>query len=442
MFQSLQALFKTVHFETKFGHLLSHHVMKLNQNLAILFWLYTNKTDSQNNAPVYCRITLDGNRTQFSTGKKINLLKWEGRDSKAFRSDQEVIELKEDLETIKGDLRRLYNQLTATHQMVTGEMIKNAFTGKGQEKKTIIQLFDAFIAMYKQKVDQKKAAYRTLQKFYTLKFKMVGFLKKEFSLSDKPLCELKASFGHNLKHYFSVNEHLSENTAMIYIRKIKQILEFAVMRDWIKKNPLKEFKCAYKNPFRETLTMDEIICLRDFDFAERHLSETRDIFIFSCFTGYAYQEVYELSPDCIVTGMDKNKWVVKIRQKTDEKEMVPLLPIALDLIEKYKADPRCIAKNKILPVHTNQAYNRELKNVAKAAGIKKHLTTHIARHTFATTVTLENDVPIESVSKMLGHRSIRTTQIYAKVSLKKLSNNMNELRSKLFPVTASAETGS
>ena len=405
--------------------------MKLNQNLAILFWLYANKTDSQNNAPVYCRITLDGNRTQFSTGKKINVFKWDERETKAYKHDQEVIELKEDLETIKGDLRRLYNQLTATHEMITGEMLKNAYTGKGQEKKTIIQVFDIFISMYKQKVDEDKASYSTLQKFYTLRFKMIAFLKKEFSISDKPLCELKPSFGFNLKHYFSVHEHLNENTSMIYIRKIKQILEFAVMRDWLKTNPLKEFKCAYKNPFRETLTMDEVIKLRDFKFKEKHLGETRDIFIFSCYTGFAYQEVYGLTADCIVIGMDKNKWVVKVREKTGERETLPLLPTALELMEKYKEDPRCLASNKLLPVHTNQAYNRELKNVAKTVGIKKHLTTHIARHTFATTVTLENDVPIESVSKMLGHRSIRTTQIYAKVSLKKLSNNMLELKKKL-----------
>lgn len=219
------------------------------------------------------------------------------------------------------------------------------------------------------------------------------------------------------------------------MRNAKQVFQFAVTREWVKSNPLKSFRCAYKHPYRETLSQEEIFSLINCEFATSDLTEARDIFIFSCYTAFAYQEAYDLTPDCIITGMDKKKWAVIVRQKTGEKEMVPLLPPALAIIEKYKNDARCIANDKLLPVRSNQEYNRVLKRVAKIAGIKKHLNTHIARHTFATTITMENDVPIETISKIMGHTSIRTTQIYTKVSLKKLSNNMNELSAKLFPAS-------
>ena len=140
--------------------------------------------------------------------------------------------------------------------------------------------------------------------------------------------------------------------------------------------------------------------------------------------------------------MDGNKWANSQRQKTGMPELVPLLPPALGIIEKYENHPYCVANNKLLPILSNQKYNKALKQIAKFARIKKNLTTHIARHTFATTILLDNDVPLETTSKLLGHNSIRSTQIYAKVSLKKLSNNMNDLRNKLFTKNGIAKTGS
>lgn len=157
----------------------------------------------------------------------------------------------------------------------------------------------------------------------------------------------------------------------------------------------------------------------------------RDIFLFSCYTGYAYAEVRALTPDHVGMGLDGEKWIFISRQKTDNRSNVMLLPEALQLIEKYKRHPVCVNSGKLFPVKSNQKYNDYLKEIADLCGIKTELTTHIARHTFATTITLANDVPIESVSSMLGHKSIRTTQVYAKVVQKKLSNDMKSLRAKL-----------
>lgn len=192
---------------------------------------------------------------------------------------------------------------------------------------------------------------------------------------------------------------------------------------------------------RLVLTMEELLAIQNVALPIDYLSEVRDVYIFSCYTGYSYYEVSMLTPDHVIRGMDGNKWISIKRHKTGEPEMVPLLPIPLSIIEQYKNHPDCLVNGKLLPVKSNTKYNMHLKQVAERAKVKKYLTTHTARHTFATTVTLEHDVPLETVSRLLGHRSIRTTQIYAKVSLKKLSNNINDLRQKLNHESFSKKTG-
>lgn len=415
--------------------------MKVNSNMAILFWLYTQKKDESGKAPIYCRITLGGKRTQFSTANKIESEFWISNANKIDKKSTDAVTINEDLDSIKGDLRKIYNQLTATHKAVTGEMVKNAFTGKGQEKKTIMDVFNINIVLLKEAVKKGKAALKTQQRLENIQRKFQAYLKKEFHLSDKPLVELKASLGDDLKHYFTVHCNIGDNTTFKYISIIKELLDFAELKGWLDKNPISKYKCPYKNPNREVLSMIELGMLMEATMPNKMLDRVRDCYLFSCFTGYAYQEVDNLTKDNVVIGMDGNKWISLSRHKTDEPELVPLLPIPLEIIDRYKNDVWANANNKLLPVRSNQKYNKNLKKVAEVAGIRKHLTTHTARHTFATTVALEHDVPMETVSRLLGHRSIRTTQIYAKVSLKKLSNNMNDLRNKLSPAFPFVKTG-
>ncbi len=412
--------------------------MKVNSNMAILFWINIQKKDDSGKAPIYCRITLDGKRSQFSTAKKIEPDFWCSNSNHVNKKSPDAIEINEDLDTIKGELRKFYNQLTSTHKHITCEMIKNAYTGKGQERKTMMDIFNINIEKLKVAVKNGKAALKTQQRLENIHRKVQAFLKKEFHLSDIHLAQLKPSLGNDLKDYFNINCNIADNTTFKYISIIKELLDFAVDKTWLDKNPIKHFKCPYKNPHREVLTMIEIGTLMETKMPNAMVERARDCYVFSCFTGYAYNEVNNLTKDNIVIGMDGNKWISLRRHKTDEPELVPLLPIPLEIIERYKDDVWANANNKLLPIRSNQKYNKNLKKVAELAGIKKHLTTHTARHTFATTVALEHDVPMETVSRLLGHRSIRTTQIYAKVSLKKLSNNMNELRYKLsFPLVAS-----
>jgi len=200
---------------------------------------------------------------------------------------------------------------------------------------------------------------------------------------------------------------------------------------WLEKDPFVGFKMNKQDVEPEYLTEDELQALASKEFAIARLTQVRDIFLFCCFTGLAYTDVHKLTRSQIVKGIDGEQWIFTHRQKTETASRIPLLPTATAVLARYENDPQSIVKGKILPVPTNQKMNGYLKEIADLCGINKYLTTHMARHTFATTVTLTNGFPIETVSKMLGHKNLRTTQHYAKIIDKKVSDDMIVLRAKL-----------
>ena len=209
------------------------------------------------------------------------------------------------------------------------------------------------------------------------------------------------------------------------------MIRLGVKLGWMEKNPFELFKLKMQKVERGFLTNEELCAIEGKEFSILRIQYAKDLFVFSCYTGMAYTDVMQLTPDNIILGMDGNYWIKTIREKTDTSIHIPILPKALAIIEKYKNTPRAIARGTLFPVISNQKLNSYLKEVADLCEIKRHLTFHLARHTFATSVTLSNGVPIETVSKMLGHTTIRTTQIYAKVIEKKVSHDMETLRRKL-----------
>lgn len=204
--------------------------------------------------------------------------------------------------------------------------------------------------------------------------------------------------------------------------------------DWLEKDPFAKYKLHFEKVERGHLSQTELKVMESKRFSIERLQAVLDMFLFSCYTGLAYIDISNLTPANIVKGIDGQDWLSTRREKTDTKVQVPLLPQADKIIKKYQDHPAAIANDKVFPVITNQRMNGYLKEIAEICGIHKNLTFHLARHTFATTVTLSNGVPIESVSKMLGHTSIRTTQIYAKVVEQKLSEDMMNLKKRLVNV--------
>lgn len=218
---------------------------------------------------------------------------------------------------------------------------------------------------------------------------------------------------------------------MSYIKRLKRIISIAVNNHWISFNPFVAFKCTTRKVVRQELTEDEVRRLAEKKFAIKRFEEVRDCLLFSCYTGYAFIDASKLSLENIATGKDNEMWIRTSRTKTEISANVPLLPQAIAIINKYSKHEGCIVSNRILPMKSNQKMNAYLKEIADICNIDKNLTTHMARHTFATTITLGNDVRIESVSKMLGHTKITTTQIYARVREQKVSRDMKTLRSKM-----------
>ena len=382
-------------------------------------------------AAVYLRLMVNNRRAELATHQYIEPRFWDQKMQCVRQESERANEINGRLNIIKANVLKHYNRMVALDLTITSDSIKNAYLGISENDKMLKDLMDFYYSRFKEKVSSGKKAKNTLKSIYTTIEKLKKFVSFQYKVSDVQLKDIKLSFVSNFEHFLTAKQGLTKNSAMKYIRILKRMTKFAVDQDWIKSNRISQFRCTYNEPERDRLTMDEIIILYRKEFSTERLSQVRDVFVFCCFTGFSYLEVYNLTRQHIVNGIDGGKWIAKCREKTKSIERVPLLPISLEIIEKYKDNYYCVAENKLLPVNTNQCYNEYLKEIAIICKIDKRLTTHVARHTFATAVTLENDVPIETVSQMLGHKSIKTTQLYAKVTQRKMSNNMNELKEKL-----------
>ncbi len=408
--------------------------MKVAHNMAILLWLRSSKNTNNENSAIMVRVTINGCRTEWSLGKQVNPDHWITGAGLLKTSAKESKLVNPYLNQVRGDIQFHYNILVSKFENVTPEMVRDAFLGIFEEKakqKTLLDVFEYHNAKFKEKALIGKVSIKSWERLEIAKNKVIAFMAKELKCKDKNIVDLKMAFVTEYEHFLTVHQKMQSNTVMKYIKILKQILNFAVALDWIPSNPFGQFKCTYKNPDRIVLTQDEIDIIYLKQMPNIRLEEIRDIFLFSCYTGYAFSDVELLSADSIVKGIDGEIWIHANRVKTDVRENVMLLDIPLKIIEKYKDNDFCKTKGRLLPVISNQKYNSYLKEIATICNINKLLTTHIARHTFATTITLANGVSLESVSAMLGHSSIKTTQIYAKVVQSKLSTEMMDLKERM-----------
>ncbi|MBK5192314.1 MAG: site-specific integrase, partial [Flavobacteriaceae bacterium] len=267
----------------------------------------------------------------------------------------------------------------------------------------------------------------TLHRYNAAKNHVGEFLAFCYQKKDIPIQEVDYKFITGFEYFLKSEKDCAHNTVQKYIVNFKKIIRIAYANQWIEKDPFFHWKGSWKNSDREYLTEEELQLLIDKEFSIPRLEQVKDIFLFCCYTGLAYADVKKLSGDDIIIGINGKRWIKTKRQKTDSLSSISLLLVSESILDKYASHPYAIAGKGILPVLTNQKSNAYLKEIADLCGIKKNLTTHLARHTFATTVTISNGVSMESVSKMLGHKSLKTTQIYAKVVDKKVGREMDEL---------------
>ncbi|EIJ40683.1 site-specific recombinase XerD [Galbibacter orientalis DSM 19592] len=398
-------------------------------SLSLLYYIKKSKVDSNNKCNIYMRITIDGKRAEFSVNRKVQQDRWIAKSGMARGSNPEINELNNYLNKVKTAILNKHQEFITNEKALTAIALRDAYLGKNKKHKMLLRIFQE----HNDKVDSligKDFSAGTAERYRTAKKHIENFIKHEYKLNDIPVTDVDYQFISGFEYYLKTVRKCSHNTAIKYITNFKKIIRIALANDWIKKDPFLNWKVRLKNVEREFLTKQEIETLLKKNLRTPRLEQVRDIFIFCCFTGLAYADVEKLNENDITIGIDGEKWIKTKRKKTNSKSNIPILPIAAMILDKYSDYKDNEGNNKLLPVLTNQKMNAYLKEIADLCGIHKNFTTHMARHTFATTVTLSNGVPIESVSKMLGHSSLKTTQHYAKILDMKISDDMNVLKQK------------
>lgn len=402
----------------------------MQYSFSILFYPRGNDIDKNGNAPIYVRITVDGKRSEFSIKRKVSLAKWNSKAGKIDGTSLEARELNRYMTSIRSKIYKIQENLFENGDLVTSKKIKNIYLGTDSPHKMLLEIFQE----HNDKVESligKDFAAGTAERYRTARKHIEAYIEMEYKVKDIPVMDVDHRFITGFEYYLKTERNCSHNTAIKYITNFKKIIRIAFANNWISKDPFTSWKARLKIVDREFLTVEEIQTMVEKELHTERLDQVKDIFIFCCFTGLAYSDVKKLSAKNIVIGIDGGKWIKINRSKTDTRSNIPILPTAEAILEKYAEGSEIQNDRLLLPVLSNQKMNAYLKEIADLCGINKNLTFHLARHTFATTVTLTNGVPIESVSKMLGHKSLKTTQHYAKIIDKKVSDDMKALKDKL-----------
>lgn len=399
--------------------------MTKNTTLSILFYLRKDKLNKKGEAPIFIRITVDNQRAAVATNRSILESKWNSGAGKAKGNKEETKELNAYLDTLKSSILAHQRELIEKGKVVTAETLKNAFLGKSTRKYTVLEIFNHHNSQIKQKINLEFSE-STVARYETTIMHIKNFMTNIYGRSDMQLSELDYKFITDFEHYMKTKEtgRCNHNSTLKYIRNFRKVINIAIRNNWLEKDPFVNYKSKLDESKRTYLDAEELSAIEDKSIDIERLSVVRDIFVFCCYTGLAYADVEKLTRDNIRIGIDGEKWIFARRTKTDTSTNVPLLKPALAIIEKYATHPDCIYNGKLLPVKSNQKMNAYLKEIATICGINKELTMHMARHTFSTTIALGNGMPIESLSKVLGHKNIRTTQIYGKIVDKKVANDM------------------
>lgn len=383
-------------------------------------------------APVYVRITVNTERILIGLKQWIEPRAWDERKGAGKGSKKTTQDLNHYLTEIRTELGECYRELQLKKKVITAEDVKNTFQRVDEIDHSLIALFEYHNEKEKHKLNCNTLSHYETSQRYLKEFIATHFRKKDLSLKDINY-KFIADFENFLRDYQPEKNKkpIGNSGAMTHLIRLKKMLNLAINLEWLDRSPFRNFKIKIRHEQREFLSKTELLKIQAKKFSLARLDYVRDLFIFSCYTGLAYVDVQKLTPADISQAPDGNKWLHTTRQKTSVVVRTPLLPKADLIIKKYGNDPRSINNGKLFPLITNQKMNSYLKEIADLCGVNKNLTFHMARHTFATTVTLSNGVPIETVSKLLGHTKIPTTQIYAKVIQQKVSEDMLKLQEEL-----------
>lgn len=394
----------------------------------ILFFIKKSKLLKNGEAPICMRITVNGQRAEIQIKRSVEVSKWNSQKECTAGKDRKAMELNHYLDTVRTKVLKIHRELEQDGKPITADILKRRYYGEGDSPKMLLEVFREHNRKYRELMGKDYVAGTVLRYERTARY-LEELLQKEYGMNDIPLKEINHEFITKFEHYVKTEKSCAQNAAVKYLKNLKKIIKAALVNKWITDDPFLEIHFKQTRTNRAYLTEEELGILLKKEFTIPRLQTVRDIFVFCALTGLAFTDVQHLRHDHIIKDGNGEYWIRKAREKTDNMCDIPLLDIPRMILEKYKGHPECMKKGVLLPVPSNQRMNSYLKEIADTCGITKPLSTHVARHTFAT-VALANRVSMESVAKMLGHTDIRITRIYARILDKTVSEEMKGMRSK------------
>lgn len=375
------------------------------------------------------RVTINGSHVAFRIKRYVQPESWDPLRAMGIGKSAEIQSLNVYIDAMRARAYNKYTEQLSLYDDVTPAMLRDAILGINTSRaKFLIEEWEKYCEDVKMMIG-KGTSYANFQKYNTCKNFMKDFLQKEYQTNDVSLKSIDRHLITQFELYLRTVRSCNHNTATKYLQKFRKIVIIGFKNEWIKINPFDGFKLNFTEVDRPYLTEAELTRIMEHKFSFQRLEQVRDMFVFSCFTGLSYIDVQKLTKGEMEQTPDGKYWIKTRRKKTNVKAHIPLLPVAMSIINKY-ADFKILSINdKVIPIISNQKINAYLKEVADLCAIEKCLSFHVARHTFATTVTMMNGVPIETVSRMLGHKNIRSTQHYARIVDTKIGEDMNKLES-------------
>mgnify|MGYP001055284017 FL=1 len=401
--------------------------MEQRTTLSLVFYIKRTKLLKNGDAPLYLKITITGTKCEMGLNRGVDPNVWDGNAGKMRGNTKQAKLINDFLDTVKYKMQRQLQYLLEDDKEINAKALRNAYLGIDTSRKTLLEAFNDHNKKMKRLIDIDYSP-QTLARYLSSTNHLQAFIKKNYKCDDLPLDKVNYSFLIDFELYLKTDCACTHNTAMKHMKSLKKIIRIALANQCLKQNPFINYQITTHKTDRGFLTEEELAKIMNRKFDIERLENVRNCFIFSCFTGLAYIDLKNLSKDNIIV-INGKKWIQINREKTNNRCNIPILPIAQEIIRKYDDSPHTLITGKLLPVLSNQKQNAYLKEIADLCGIKKKLTTHLARHTFATTVTLGNNVPLESISKMLGHKSLDMTRIYARLLDKKVGEDMCKLES-------------
>lgn len=382
----------------------------------VLFFLKKTRLLKNGEASVCMRITVNGTRVENNIRKSIDPALWSQAKETARGKSRRACDLNTYIEEARIKLYQIFCELEQQNRPVTAHLLQEFFFG--QEKPEEVR---TLLGTMQEHNDQCRAlvgtdyALITVRRYESCRRYLAELIRQRYGKEDLPLAEVNGELVRAFAFYLKTEKGCQQNTVIRYMKCLKKITNLARANDWMAKDPFLGIRFHEKEVVREFLTMDELQTIYRKEFPLERLTLVRDVFIFAAFTGLAFIDVQQLAPEHIVRDNNGNLWIRKPRQKTKNMCNIPLLDIPQEILRKYANHPTCRKKGVLLPVPCNQKMNSYLKEIADICMIRKNLTTHCARHSYATSVCLANGVSLENVAKMLGHANIKMTQHYARV---------------------------